>query len=374
MVFSNLLDNLTNLLSSQDNNVSNKNSNINQVAINELQQGMILLNKRKENINKLKNKIKLIENMDGFAKGEGTLTETSSKEMQILANLEKDYQRQLAAYSTNYKSFMDSYYKAVKDVRACKANCLISIPSDATASSYKRQACKAGCDLKGPYVQECKNTFKKSRIGSNTCTGATKGRCSGGNVVLGMDSTVTSINYADANNVTIKDGCCDCGGGAGGPPTVSLRGKTISNCSQLPNAFGYTGNNGGYMSTSCFNAKVESSNKNSTLFQSYSDLTTQNEKLIQSAKLIYEKINALKQTTTTIGGEMDDKQNHLKDQLAEYGTLYADILARQGIKDQTIDGQLEDIGYKERSQSLHLMIWSGLAILTILLVIQRMRK
>ena len=71
---------------------------------------------------------------------------------------------------------------------------------------------------------------------------------------------------------------------------------------------------------------------------------------------------------------MDDKQNLLKDQLAEYGTLYADILARQGIKDQTIDGQLEDIGYKERSQSLHLMIWSGLAILTILLVIQRMRK
>ena len=128
------------------------------------------------------------------------------------------------------------------------------------------------------------------------------------------------------------------------------------------------------MSTSCFNAKVESYNKNATLFQSYSDLTTQNEKLIQSAKLIYEKINALKQTTKTIGGEMDDKQNHLKDQLAEYGTLYADILARQGIKDQTIDGQLEDIGYKERSQSLHLMIWSGLAILTILLVIQRMRK
>ena len=130
MVFSNLLDNLTNLLSSQDNKVSNKNSNINQVAINELQQGMILLNKRKENINKLKNKMKLIENMDGFAKGEGILSETSSKEMQILANLEKDYQTQLSAYTTNYKSFMDSYYKAVKDVRSCKAKCLTTIPSE----------------------------------------------------------------------------------------------------------------------------------------------------------------------------------------------------------------------------------------------------
>ena len=141
------------------------------------------------------------ENMDGFAKGEGILSETSSKEMQILANLEKDYQTQLSAYSTNYKLFMDSYYKAVKDVRSCKAKCLTSIPSDTSAYSYKRQACKVGCDLKGPYVQECKNTFKKSRIGSQTWTGATKGRCSGGNVVLGMDSTVTSINYADSNNV-----------------------------------------------------------------------------------------------------------------------------------------------------------------------------
>ena len=134
-------------------------------------------------------------------------------------------------------------------------------------------------------------------------TGATKGRCSGGNVVLGMDSTVTSINYADANNVTIKDGCCNCGGGAGGPPTVALRGKKISTCGQLPNAFGYTNSNdGGFMTTSCYNAQVESSNKNATLFESYSKLTTQNEKLIETAKKIYEKINALKHNNTQLLG------------------------------------------------------------------------
>ncbi len=374
MVFSNLLDNLTNLLSSQDNKVSNKNSNINQVAINELQQGMILLNKRKENIDKLKNKMKLIENMDGFAKGEGILSETSSKEMQILAKLDRNYQIQLSAYATNYTSFMDSYYKAVKDVRNCKANCLTTIPKSGSDWSSKQQACKIGCDLKGPYVQECKNTFKTSRIGSEPCDTVTKGRCSGGSVVLGMNNLVTSINYADANNVTIKDGCCNCGGGAGGPPMVKLRGKKVSTCTQLPNAFGYTGNDGAYMTTSCMNAKVESSNKNATLFESYSKLNGQNEKLIQTATAIYDKITALKEKTKTIGGKMDSKEQLLKDQLAEYGTLYADILSRQGKKDQTIDGQLEDIVYKERSQSLHLMIWSGLAILTILLVIQRMRK
>ena len=374
MVFSDLLDNLTNLLSSQDNKVSNKNSNNNQVAINELQQGMLLLNKRKENIDKLKKKMKLIENMDSFSKGDQTLSDTSADEMKILAGLETTFQTQLSAYSTNYTLFMDSYYKAVKDVRDCKAKCLTTIPSDTSASSYKRQACKAGCDLKGPYVQKCKHTFKTSRIGSEPCDTVIKGKCSGGQVVLGMNDTVTSINYADANNVTIKDGCCQCGGGAGGPPTVQINGKKIATCTQLPNAFGYTGNDGSYMTTSCYNAKVESSNKNATLFESYSKLTGQNEALIKTAQKIFNKINALNTAKTTIGGKLNSKQELLKTQLAEYGTLYADILARQGIKDQTIDGQLEDIEYKGSSQSLHLMIWSGLAILTILLVIQRMRK
>ncbi len=49
-------------------------------------------------------------------------------------------------------------------------------------------------------------------------------------------------------------------------------------------------------------------------------------------------------------------------------------MPRQGKKEQTIDGQLEDIRYKEDSQQLQLLIWTGLAILTILFAIQRMRK
>ena len=56
--------------------------------------------------------------------------------------------------------------------------------------------------------------------------------------------------------------------------------------------------------------------------------------------------------------KIDTKDFDLKNQLAEYGTIYADILARQGKKDQTIDGQLEDIRYKEDSQQLRLWIWT----------------
>ena len=69
-----------------------------------------------------------------------------------------------------------------------------------------------------------------------------------------------------------------------------------------------------------------------------------------------------------------NKDKQLQNQLMDYGTIYADIIARQGKKDQTLDGQLEDVRYKEDSQQLQLWIWTGLAILTILFAIQRMRK
>ena len=76
----------------------------------------------------------------------------------------------------------------------------------------------------------------------------------------------------------------------------------------------------------------------------------------------------------TIQKNIDDTDFDVQNKLAEYGSLYADVIARQGKKDRTIDGQLEDVKYKEQSSELQLLIWSGLAILTILLVIQRMRK
>ena len=71
---------------------------------------------------------------------------------------------------------------------------------------------------------------------------------------------------------------------------------------------------------------------------------------------------------------MDDEDFDLKNKLAEYGTVYADILSRKSKKSKTMDGKLEDIRYKEDSQQLQLWIWTGLAILTILFAIQRMRK
>ena len=106
---------------------------------------MVLLNNRKNKLNKLQKRIGLIENLKGFEDGKQRLKTTSQKELEILQEMEKSYNRQLSEYSTSYKSFMTEYQKGVNDVKKCKASCLTNIPKSSSNSSYKRQSCQAGC-------------------------------------------------------------------------------------------------------------------------------------------------------------------------------------------------------------------------------------
>uniref|UniRef100_A0A6C0J9G9 Uncharacterized protein n=1 Tax=viral metagenome TaxID=1070528 RepID=A0A6C0J9G9_9ZZZZ len=374
MVFSNLLNSLTGLLTPKNNKKQQMNNqSINGELMNELSQGMMLLNNRKNKLNKLQKRIGLIENLTGLTEGKQRLQTTSQKELELLQKMEQNYNRQLSEYANSYKSFMDEYQKGVNDVQKCKASCLTNIPTGGSDWSYKRQACQAGCDLKGPYVSKCEDTYKKSRTG-DTCTEATKGRCLNGQVNLGQDANVISNELADTTGTSLKVGCCDCGGGGGGPPSTMMRGKKILKCNEIPSAFGYTGSNGSYMTSACITASVDSERGNANLHTNYSQLSAQNEELIKTAQKIFNKIQELSKTDLNIQTKLDDEDFDLKSKLAEYGTVYADIISRKGKKDQTMDGQLEDVRYKEDSQQIQLWIWTGLAILTILFAIQRMRK
>ena len=91
---------------------------------------MALLSNRKEQIDKLRSRMKLIENLDGFAEGKQRLQSTSQKELQLLQKLEQEYNQKLSTYSTSYKSFMEEYQKGVNDVKKCKADCIKNILLD----------------------------------------------------------------------------------------------------------------------------------------------------------------------------------------------------------------------------------------------------
>ena len=88
MVFSKLLDNLSALLSPKGNKEPSANNQSNVELVNELQQGMMLLNNRKNQLDKLRNRMKLIENLDGFAEGKQRLKSTG-----LYANKNKKFNR-----------------------------------------------------------------------------------------------------------------------------------------------------------------------------------------------------------------------------------------------------------------------------------------
>lgn len=341
----------------------------NDQKINELQQGMVFLNNRKKNIEKLKKKLKLIEAFDTVR-----LDNVNKKEIDILKSLEDRFEKALSDYGIQYKTFMNNYHRGIESVRQCKANCLNAYTSSQDNYTFLRKACQAGCDFKGPYVTQCQDSFGTSRINKQKCKDITNGRCLNGNVVLGQEDIVNGLEYADHKNITISEGCCECGGGYGGQPKTNYRGKNMRTCDEVPEGLGFQKYQGDLLRTACIQAQVTDSQINTTLYQSYNKLKGKNLELINLAQEIFDKIQQMRGVNDNININMTEQNKELENSLNLYGNIYADILQNQGKQDRTITGQLEDIQLKESSQSMHLVIWGSLATLVVLMAVQRMRQ
>lgn len=376
MVFSKLLDTITSALDSPTRkNIRQRNSR----PINELQQGMNLLQKRKQILNTLSNS-SLLESMSSGSKtlqaGKDKLNNVSKEELEALKDMEKGFNQSLSSYSQKYKSFMENYYSAVESVEKCKAECLTKYKSGSSQTwSYNQTACKGGCDLKGPYVSKCEDTFTKSRIASlGDCTSATKGKCMDGNVVLGQDQFVDDMNNADSNNTTLRKGCCACGGGGGGPPSTKINGKVVKSCNDMPAAFGYNGSQGSYIKNTCLTAPVANDEKNENLYKEYEALTLENKNLISQAEKIFEKIQKFNSLNSSLDVTMKSTRAELQDNLDKYSTVYSKLQSSKTNGVATLDGQVEDIDLKEKNQMLQLGIWGSLAVLLVLVTLDRLQK
>jgi len=375
MVFSELLDSITSAFDSPTRkNIRQRNIK----PINELQQGMKLLQQRKHVLNNL-SQSPLMESMSASMKqyngASDKLKNVSKDELEILKQLEADFNKNLSSYSQKYKTFMEGYYSAVQQVEKCKSDCLTKYPNGSTAWSFNRQACAGGCDLKGPYVSKCEDTFTKSRKATlGDCSTATSGKCMDENVVLGQDLFVDNIENADSNNVTIRKGCCVCGGGGGGPPSTTIRGKTIKSCDKMPAAFGYTASTGAYIKNTCLTAPVASPQSNSELYKQYEALTSENKGLIEQAETIFKKIQEFNSLNSTLDIKMSSARADLKKNLDDYSTIYSKLQSNKKYGTVTLDGQVEDIDLKEKNQMLQLGIWGSLAVLLVLVTLDKLKK
>tara|TARA_B100001063_G_C16777284_1_gene566655 strand:+ start:1395 stop:2489 length:1095 start_codon:yes stop_codon:yes gene_type:complete len=364
MVFKNILENITDFFS--DKNTKQKNRKVKR-PLNQLKQGLVYLQNKQQKFNELNNSSILMEQFNN-----DKLDDVSQNELTILENLKSEYNQKLTQYSQSYKTFMEEYYKATQEIVSCKADCKSRHRPGTSNWQKSKIACEAGCDLKSPYVAKCKDSYLGYQ--GSKCSDIAKDKCSNGNVILGMDPTVTSSDYADDNGVTIKDGCCECGGGIGGPPTSEINAFKVKDCNEIEKALGYNKGQAQWAVNRCHQAQVASFQKNKNMWQEYEKLSKENEDLIKLAQNIFDKIKELKTIDENINQSIKDEETHLKNQLSLYENVYANIQNYDKSKQTTVEGQVEDMLLKERSQSLQLYLWLSLAIITFSLVIHRMRK
>lgn len=366
MVFSKIFENL---FKSQNTDYRSDNEKKNKVAINQLEQGLIYLNNKKSAFNSLKKTSILLEQFDT-----SKLNDVSEKEKELLEKLKNEYNSKLSSYGQNYKQFMEQYYSSVEQVRECKADCMKRHKPGTSEWSYSRTACKAGCDFKGPYVSQGKDTYLGNKNTGEMCDQITKNLCQNRNPMLGKNDEVEDPSTADKNGTTIGQGCYECGGGIGGPPSAEINANKVFSCDDVPKALGYGPGKGLFARDRCYQARIASPEKNKNLWKEYQKLTDDNKELIKLAQDIFDKIKKLQTTDDNINSKIKDEENHLKKQLALYENVYANIQGYDKSKQITIEGQVEDVLLKEKAQSLHALIWLSLAILTFSLVIHRMRK
>ena len=362
------------LIGSLANSYPYKESADNSVMEKELQQGIQYLNKRSEEIHGLTNQLSLI-NDEGFSTK--PLDEATQRELQLIQTLKTSFDVKLTAYGTQYKNFMASYNNLTKMVTVCQEQCMRKYPAILGQPYAKnRQACQAGCQLKGPYSSKCQDRYQPGS-GGMSCNAALAGVCYGGSVMPGSGYAANNPNQKDSKyGNTFATGCCECGGGSGGPPKGLLQGTKITSCDDAYKPFGLSRTSGNYTITACKNAPYgqQSAIDAATLWQKYDALVTANTALMSLAKQIYAKIDKLSSMDSTIKKTMQDKEVMLKQQLAEFETTFANLKSMEGQATLTMSAVLEDIRLRNSASDLRFYPWALLAISGVALAIYQLRK
>ena len=357
MVFSEMLNDIF-------GNKNPSNEKINKKALNVLEQGVNHLLKKRKQMNE--NQIGNL--MEGFQTPKA-LREATKKELDVLKQMEAEYNTNISAYATEYKNFMKNYYVARDNKINCMKNCMVSHKGTGAQQTRLRESCIGGCQIKGPYVVQCQDSYKGFfQDTTKKCKQLTSGKCLRGSIEPGQVTAMNSSSYRDINSVTLADGCCACGGGYGGKPKANVRGKNISNCNDIYNAFALLKGDSRSkpLINACLTANYKNENRSAQMYLEYNRLKEKNKILMTQAQNIYSKINQLKDVNVGIKGILTKEEKYFKDQIDKFSSIYSELLGldRSGkTQNITFSAQEEDMILKEQSSEIRYYAWIILALL-----------
>ena len=389
MVFSKIMNNMKNIL---DDSKKQKNNSQNKKIIDTLiNQGKLHKKNKQIKIKNFNEKKHIIENSTNiFSRGDKKINSMHENTSKVLQNLQQEYNTDLAAWGTGHKSFMDNYTRFMGLMDDCHISCQEKYPSGEANRDNKINACKNGCSLEQPELMPSKDddTYVDSNGSLQTldCNiSATK--CSNG--------YITGIGSNTATNEQ-REGCTACGGGSGGAAIIrqsgSNRSKNIKDCNDIDEAYNNTAANATSLKSMCAEGRRKMKELDTTKFDfktKYADLSALNNKLDTSAKSFESESNRIEKIKKKIRSQLHKlngyegmegmegtPQKNMEDLLLEYSNIQVEInkLSGRGNNNKTSEAQLEDVELRIKSERMQLYIWSGLAILTMLLVIQKIKQ
>ena len=389
MVFSKIMNNMKNIL--DDSKKQNNNSQNKKIIDNLINQGKLHKRNKQIKIKNFNQKKHIIENNTNvFSKGDKKINDLHDNTSQVLQNLQQEYNTDLAAWGTGHKSFMDNYTRFMGLMKDCQKHCQDKYPAGEANRDNKINACKNGCSLEQPELMPAKDddTYVDSNGSLQTLDcNISSTKC--------LDGYITGLGSNVATNEQIN-GCTACGGGSGGPAIIrqsgSNRSRNIKSCDDIDKAYNNTGPNTTSLKSMCAEGRNKMKELDTTKFDfktKYADLSTLNNKLDTTAKSFELESNRIEKIKKDIRKQLHKingyegmktmegmETKNMEDLLAEYSSIQAEInqLTGRGNNNKTSEAQLEDVELKIKSERMQLYIWSGLAILTMLLVIQKVKQ
>ena len=308
-------------------------------------------------------------------------TKLDKREKKWISSLESKYNRLVSDYANSYKNFLVEHRELEGQVATCKAHCLERYNTNVNDYANKRLSCAAGCQIKGPFIAECKDTYTGMKNQLNKkCGNITPGKCSGGNVTVGQDNYVSASNYSDRQGKTVKDGCCECGGGTGGRPSGEINGNEVKRCDDIYKAFGLEKGSGADYAyrQACHGASKIETGRTSKFYKKYNMIQSKNQKITNEAQKLYNTIDHLESVDKKIKTTTVDSETQLAGDLKSFEEKYA-ILQELGGKyeggqDPTIEAQRRSVLLKKQSEEMSFYFMSILAIVLVVTTIINFRR
>ena len=384
MVFSKIMNNMKNILDD-----SKKQENNKKIIDNLINQGKLHKRNKQIKIKNFNEKKHIMENNTNiFSRGDKKIHDMHENTINVLQNLQQEYNNDLTAWGTGHKSFMDNYTRFMGLMNDCHTHCQSKYPAGESNRDNKINACKNGCSLEQPELMPSKDD--DTYVDSNGSLQQLDCNISGTKC---LDGYIKGVGTDVATNEQIK-GCTACGGGSGGPAIIrqsgSSRSKNIKSCDDIDEAYNNRGANTVSLKSMCAEGRRKMKELDTTKFDfktKYSDLSTLNNKLDTTAKTFESESNRIEKIKKKIRSQIHQINGYegmktmegmksMEDLLSEYSSIQAEINELSGRRNnnKTSEAQLEDVELKIKSERMQLYIWSGLAILTMLLVIQKVKQ